>query len=71
MATDATTQPTTIPLIEPADIISPGLSLSVVLVPARVVVLLGAAVGVAIRSVDLQLICIMGAQALKVSIVVV
>jgi len=59
-------------MIEPTGIVPLGSSLTAVVGPAEVlVVLLGVEVGVAAMSVDLQLIWIMGAQAVIVSIVVV
>jgi hypothetical protein len=59
-------------MIEPTGIVPLGFSLTAVVGPTEVlVVLLGVEVGVAAMSVDLQLIWIMGAQAVIVSIVVV
>lgn len=68
---NATTQPTVIPTMEPTFTVPLGFLLAAIVSPAEVlVVLLGAEVGVEIRSVDLQLIWIMGAKAVIASIVV-
>lgn len=71
-SSNATTQPTVISMIEPTGTVLLRSSLGAVVGPAEVlVVLLGAEVGVAARSVDPQLIWIMRARAVTGSIVVV